>query len=89
MIETALRWTKHHSALRVVDGNDGVIIGISSIEQLGNNLDNLEKGPLPEDLVKSVDEAWQVAKPDSVHYWHGEVKYHYEPKQVLFASGAK
>lgn len=89
MIETALRWTKHHSGLRVTNGNDGIIIGISSLEQLGNNLDNLEKGPLPEDLLKSVDEAWHVAKPDSVHYWHGEVKYHYEPKQVLFAKGAK
>ncbi|CAN8096384.1 unnamed protein product [Discula destructiva] len=89
MIETALRWTVHHSALRVKNGNDGVIIGVSSLEQLANNLDNLEKGPLPEELLKSVDEAWQVAKADSIQYWHGEVKYHYEPKQVLFAPGAK
>lgn len=89
VIETALRWTVHHSALRIKDGNDGVIIGVSSLEQLAGNLDNLEKGPLPEDLVKSVDEAWQAAKAESVPYWHGEVKYHYDPKKVLFGPGAK
>lgn len=89
MIETALRWTVHHSALKVKDGNDGIIIGVSSREQLEDNLNNLEKGPLPEDLLKSLDEAWLISKAESVHYWHGEVHYHYEPKQVLFAPGAK
>lgn len=89
MIETALRWMVHHSALKVKDGNDGIIIGVSSREQLEDNLNHLEKGPLPEGLLTSLDEAWQISKADSVHYWHGEVKYHYEPKQVLFAPGAK
>lgn len=89
MVETALRWVVHHSQLRVRDGNDGVIIGVSSPDQLTANLDALEKGPLPEDVVKSLDEAWLIAKPESVNYWHGEVKYHYDPKQVLFAPGAK
>lgn len=89
LVETALRWVAHHSALRVQDGNDGVIIGVSSLEQLGANLDALEKGPLPEGLVKTLDEAWKISKADSVHYWHGEVDYKYDPKQVLFAPGAK
>lgn len=89
LVETALRWVAHHSQLRVQDGNDGVIIGVSSLEQLAANLDALEKGPLPEEVVKSLDEAWSISKADSVHYWHGEVKYQYDPKQVLFAPGAK
>ncbi|KUI65478.1 Aflatoxin B1 aldehyde reductase member 2 [Cytospora mali] len=89
MVETALRWTVHHSQLKVTDGNDGIIIGVSSLEQLGGNLDALEKGPLPEDVVRSLDEAWRIAKVDSVEYWHGELKYDYDPKQVLFAPGAK
>lgn len=89
MIETALRWVVHHSALKVKDGNDGVIIGVSSIDQLGQNLDALEKGPLPEDLVASLDEAWRISKADAPPYWHGEVQYHYDPRQVLFAPGAK
>lgn len=89
LVETALRWVVHHSQLRIKDGNDGIIIGVSNIDQLANNLDNIEKGPLPEDVVNALDEAWKISKVDSVPYWHGEVKYHYDPKQVLFAPGAK
>lgn len=89
MFETALRWAVHHSQLKVKDGNDGIIIGVSSLEQLAANLDALEKGPLPDAVVRSLDEAWSISKADTVHYWHGEVDYHYDPKQVLFAPGAK
>lgn len=103
MIETALRWMVHHSALRLSNtnnnnnkeeggdggggGNDGIIIGVSSREQLAENLDHLEKGPLPEALVQKLDEAWLISKADTAPYWHGEIKYHYDPKEVLF--GAK
>jgi len=31
MVETALRWLVHHSALNVKDGKDGIIIGVSSV----------------------------------------------------------
>jgi aflatoxin B1 aldehyde reductase len=89
LIETALRWTVHHSALKVVGGNDGVIVGVSSAEQLDDNLTNLEKGPLPEELVKAVDEAWAITKPDAVPYWHKEIKYTYDTREALFGAGAK
>ena len=89
MIETALRWTVHHSKLKIKDGNDGVIIGISSVEQLENNLDNLEKGPLPDEVVQAMDEAWQVSKVDSVPYWQGELEYHYNTQEALFGKDAK
>lgn len=59
VIEIALRWLVHHSKLKVMDGNDGVIIGVSSEEQLKQNLDLLEKGPLPEEVVRKCDEAWR------------------------------
>ena len=35
-------------------GKDGIIIGASSIGQLENNITDLEKGPLPEDVIQSV-----------------------------------
>ncbi|KAF3765239.1 aflatoxin B1 aldehyde reductase-like protein [Cryphonectria parasitica EP155] len=89
IIETALRWIVHHSGLQIKNGNDGIIIGVSSREQLGNNLDNIEKGPLPDDVIKSLDEAWQISKIDAVPYWHGNVEYQYDTKQVLYAPGAK
>jgi aflatoxin B1 aldehyde reductase len=80
LIETALRWCVHHSGLRIKDGNDGIIIGVSSLEQLEGNLRDLEKGPLPDEVVKTLDEAWLIAKPTSVNYWHLDLKYTYDFK---------
>ncbi|KAH8896486.1 Aldo/keto reductase [Thozetella sp. PMI_491] len=89
MIETALRWAVHHSALKVLDGNDGIIIGVSSKEQIDDNLTNLEKGPLPDEVVKVLDDAWNITKVDTAPYWHLDIKYTYDTKEALFGAGAK
>lgn len=89
MVETALRWVVHHSELKVRDGNDGVIVGVSSLEQLDANLTDLEKGPLPEAVVKALDEAWAVGRADTSVYWHHEVRYTYDTREALFGAGAK
>lgn len=89
MIETALRWIVHHSKLRVMDGNDGVLIGVSSLAHLDENIDDLEKGPLPADVVEAVEQAWQVAKAESSVYWYGELEYTYDTIDALFGPGAK
>ena len=58
MPEIALRWCTHHSALRMQNGGrDGLIIGVSSLGQLESNLKDLEKGPLPDDVIKALAEA--------------------------------
>lgn len=73
LLETALRWCTHHSKLKVGgvgDGNDGIIIGVSSLKQLEGNLADLEKGPLPDDVLKALDDAWfNVTKATSQTYW--------------------
>ncbi|KAF2997404.1 hypothetical protein E8E13_005295 [Curvularia kusanoi] len=71
LLEIALRWTVHHSELktRVKGGNDGVIIGVSSFSQLEGNLADLEKGPLPDEVVQALDEAWLVAKATAPTYF--------------------
>jgi aflatoxin B1 aldehyde reductase len=71
LLEIALRWCIHHSDLktRVKGGNDGVIIGVSSFAQLEGNLKDLEKGPLPEDVVKALDEAWLISKATTPNYF--------------------
>ncbi|KAK9447892.1 NADP-dependent oxidoreductase domain-containing protein [Limtongia smithiae] len=51
----ALRWLRHHSALG--DG-DAILIGYSNIAQLDENLKFLEQGPLPTEVVQSLDEIW-------------------------------
>lgn len=76
--EVGLRWLVHHSKLNIKDGNDGIIIGASSVEQLQSNLRDIqEKGPLPKDVVDVLDEAWEVTKSKAGNYWHFDLKYTY------------
>ncbi|EMF17126.1 aflatoxin b1 aldehyde reductase-like protein [Sphaerulina musiva SO2202] len=85
MLEVAFRWLVHHSKLNIKDGgNDGIIIGVSSQAQLESNLTDIEKGPLPEEVLKVLEEAWLITKPTAVPYWHGELKYTYDTVDALF-----
>ncbi|KAL9066481.1 MAG: hypothetical protein Q9161_007544 [Pseudevernia consocians] len=59
--EAAVRWASHHSLMKSESG-DAIITGASSAAQLEENLTNLEKGPLPEELVKAFDEGWAIVK---------------------------
>ncbi|UZJ52507.1 hypothetical protein CBS101457_001827 [Exobasidium rhododendri] len=61
MAEIALRWNMHHSALKK-EYNDHVIVSASSIKHIEDNLLDFEKGPLPDDVVAAVDEAWSQVK---------------------------
>lgn len=90
LIETALRWVRHHSALKMDDGGrDGILVGVSSFNQLETNLRDLQKGPLPEEVVEVLDQAWMVAKPYSTNYWHLDLKYTYDTQAALFKPKAK
>jgi aflatoxin B1 aldehyde reductase len=66
--ECGLRWMTHHSALKKEFG-DAVIVGASSPAQLEENLTDLEKGPLPEDVVNALDAGWAVIG-GTYKYWH-------------------
>ncbi|CAK7271460.1 hypothetical protein SEPCBS119000_004617 [Sporothrix epigloea] len=66
--EAALRWVSHHSIMDSKYG-DAVIIGASSAAQLEDNLNSLEKGPLPEELLQAFDAAWALAKPACKPYY--------------------
>ncbi|KAM7219389.1 aflatoxin b1-aldehyde reductase [Rhypophila decipiens] len=67
--EAALRWVSHHGLLRREHG-DAIIIGASSAAQLEENLVNLEKGPLPEELVDAFDQGWKIVKGVCSGYFH-------------------
>ena len=85
LIEIALRWMRHHSALDIgPDGRDGVIIGVSNFKQLEQNLAELEKGPLPDEVVAALDEAWLITKATTTNYWHLDLKYTYDTVGALF-----
>ncbi|KAL8695551.1 MAG: hypothetical protein Q9224_003362 [Gallowayella concinna] len=87
LLEIALRWCTHHSGLKMQNGGrDGVIIGVSSFDQLESNLKDLEKGPLPEEVVKTLDEAWLITKATTPNYWHLDLEYTYDTQEALFRS---
>ncbi|KAL7947152.1 NADP-dependent oxidoreductase domain-containing protein [Trichoderma barbatum] len=68
MAETALRWAVHHSYLRK-DLGDSILVGASNAEQLRCNLVDLDKGPLPDDILQVLDDAWKIAQPNSTPYF--------------------
>ncbi|KAH7324121.1 keto reductase [Rhexocercosporidium sp. MPI-PUGE-AT-0058] len=66
--EAALRWASHHSLLRSECG-DAIMIGASSAVQLEQSLESLEKGPLPDEMVKAFDDGWALVKPSATPYF--------------------
>ncbi|KAJ7626239.1 NADP-dependent oxidoreductase domain-containing protein, partial [Mycena polygramma] len=69
MAEVALRWISHHSLMRREHG-DSVLIGASSLKHIEQNLIDLEKGPLPDEVVAALDKAWEMVKSVADKYFH-------------------
>ena len=67
--EIALRWLKYHSRLSH-DLGDAIIVGASRASHLESNLRDLEKGPLPDEVVTAVEKAWSIVKGAVPNYWH-------------------
>lgn len=68
MVEAAYRWLVNHSSMKS-DMNDGILLGASRQEQMEQNLAAANKGFLPENIVSAMDDAWEIAKPDSPAYF--------------------
>jgi aflatoxin B1 aldehyde reductase len=60
--DVALRWLVHHSTLR--KGIDGIIVGCSTVSSLQKNVASVRAGPLPAEIVKALDEAALISKPN-------------------------
>ncbi|KAB0336655.1 hypothetical protein FD754_025588, partial [Muntiacus muntjak] len=68
MTSAALRWIYHHSQLQGTHG-DAVILGMSSLEQLEENLAATEEGPLEPAVVQAFDQAWRLVAHDCPNYF--------------------
>ncbi|KAH7336437.1 NADP-dependent oxidoreductase domain-containing protein [Rhexocercosporidium sp. MPI-PUGE-AT-0058] len=66
---TSCRWMEHHSLMKRENG-DAVIVGASSVKHLEENLNDLEKCPLPDDVVETLEKAWLGVKGVAPKYWH-------------------
>ena len=49
---------------------DAVILGMSSLEQLEQNLACVEEGPLEPAVVEAFDQAWDLVAHDCSNYFH-------------------
>ncbi|KAH0503260.1 Aflatoxin B1 aldehyde reductase member 3 [Microtus ochrogaster] len=68
MTSAALRWMYHHSQLKGAHG-DAVILGMSSLEQLEQNLAYVEEGPLEPAVVEAFDQAWNLFAQNCPNYF--------------------
>ncbi|KAJ7868289.1 NADP-dependent oxidoreductase domain-containing protein [Mycena leptocephala] len=69
-IEAALRWLTYHSELRKEFG-DAVVVGASSTKKhLEENLEALDKGPLPADVLEALDAGGEHTRALPLEYWH-------------------
>lgn len=59
-VEVASRWISHHSAL---GDNDAVVLGASKLAQVGETVEYIGKGPLPDEIVALVESLWAAVKP--------------------------
>ncbi|XP_074162180.1 aflatoxin B1 aldehyde reductase member 4-like [Sminthopsis crassicaudata] len=68
MTSAALRWMYHHSQLQGGRG-DAVILGMSNLEQLQQNLAASEEGPLKPEVVKAFEQAWHLVAHECPNYF--------------------
>ena len=68
MAEAAYRWLCNHSKLDAGEG-DGILLGASKITQMEQNMEAAKKGELPQSILDAMDDAWDMAKPDSPAYF--------------------
>lgn len=71
LAQIAYRWCAYHSKLKMTgEGKDGLVFGVSSLEQLKANIGILEEGELPAAVVEALDQAWEnVTKVSCPSYW--------------------
>ncbi|XP_006783304.1 aflatoxin B1 aldehyde reductase member 3 [Neolamprologus brichardi] len=68
LTSAAMRWMYHHSQLKG-DLGDGVIIGMSSMEQLQQNMAAAKEGPLDQRVVDAFKEAWNLVAHECPNYF--------------------
>lgn len=58
-VAASLRWLAFHSML---GKDDGIILGASKVAHIQGNAKDIKKGPLPEGVVKALEQIWGIVK---------------------------
>jgi aflatoxin B1 aldehyde reductase len=67
-IEVAMGWLANHSKLESELG-DGIILGVSKIEHLSENIKACTRAPLDQSILDILDAGWEIIKPDCFRYF--------------------
>lgn len=67
-VEATYRWLAYHSMLNG-DRGDAIIIGASKLEHMRQNMEIVNKGPLPEGVLVAFEKAWSTCAADSPEYF--------------------
>lgn len=62
--ELAYRWVYYHSALDTTK-EDFVILGATKVAQLTQTVEGLRRGPLKPEVVKGIEEVWDIVKHEA------------------------
>jgi aryl-alcohol dehydrogenase-like predicted oxidoreductase len=62
LVSLALNWILHHTPV------EGIVLGVSRIEQLEQNLAAVGEGPLPEGAPDRCDEVWRMIRGAAPQY---------------------
>ncbi|XP_066526384.1 aflatoxin B1 aldehyde reductase member 3 [Hoplias malabaricus] len=68
LTSAAIRWMYHHSQLKG-DLGDGVVVGMSTMEQLQENLAAAEEGPLKQEVVDAFKHGWDLVAHECPNYF--------------------
>ncbi|KAF7693068.1 hypothetical protein HF521_008384 [Silurus meridionalis] len=68
LTSAAIRWIYHHSQLKPELG-DSVIVGMSTMEQLQENLAASEAGPLKQEVVDAFNRGWDLVAHECPNYF--------------------
>ena len=66
--EAAMSWLVNHSKLSAEQG-DGIIIGVSKIEHLKQNMAACTQAPIDQSILDILDHGWEIIKPKCFRYF--------------------
>ena len=66
--QAALSWLVNHSYLDPQQG-DGIILGVSNVGHLSDNMKACECVPLDQSILDILDRGWDIIKPDCFKYF--------------------
>ena len=67
-VDVAMSWLVHHS-LMDADRGDGIILGVSSVAHLQQNMAACAQAPLPQPILDILDRGWEIIRPDCFRYF--------------------